>query len=897
MAIGGDLWHARTMVVPPEPGFAHLINQAEALAARRHEDLRGVHLLAAVGAVPGGVRDLLEQNGAGFRKVIDQWERFSDAGPPENLHLLRRRVRDVTRAFGSRTPDATHLLIALLDDVRGSARRVLEALKIDIKLLHLQVAQLGQGLPTYVRREVPVTAPLTPPVRGQIVPVMPTSPVRPLRTPQEPRAKGTSVAGLSSTLGRGRKGGQALSSIPDVGPTPIPGMRSVNSTSSSSLSPSHALSSSHGLPANSGSIDPRLKALEEALDRKETFDKKEAWSEVLDERDVAANLTEEESAILSQRYGLSKQKFPILSQVGKNLTLAAALGQTDPVVGRDEEIERALDVLAKRQGNNPCLIGSSGVGKTSVARGIAAAMVANEREERIVIEIPVSELFAGTGVRGALAGRLAALKKEVKAAGERVVLFFDEIHQLFSGEAAEEIAGDLKLSLARGELPCIGATSTVEFRRVIESEPALARRFSPIEIEEPGKEDAFLILSSLSERLASHHRVTYDEASLALAIAWSVRYLPGRCLPDKAVGVLDLAGARARRRGQSSVAPKDVADVIAAEANMPVERLLESDAERMLQLRDILCERVIGHEEHLEKIARILRRNAAGLGSRRPIGTFLLLGPTGVGKTETAKAIAEVLFHSEVAMTRIDMAEMSESHAVAKLVGAPPGYIGHDAGGQLTEAVRRRPYQVVLLDEIEKAHPEVLTAFLAVFDEGRMTDSRGRLVDFTNTVLILTSNLGAQEIVASAKKPVGFSSSARPQADGQKAVVAAARRALPPELFNRIDEVLPFAPLTRADVHRIGRKMISGLADEIELSRGIQLSICDSALEVLLDQGGFDPELGARPLRRMVARKIEAPLAEAILSGELSAGDTWLVEGEDGELVYDVVRAAAGAAQ
>jgi ATP-dependent Clp protease ATP-binding subunit ClpC len=341
-----------------------------------------------------------------------------------------------------------------------------------------------------------------------------------------------------------------------------------------------------------------------------------------------------------------------------------------------------------------------------------------------------------------------------------------------------------------------------------------------------------------------------------------------------------------------------VAEVVASQANMPIERLLESDADRMLHLKEILCERVIGHEEHLEKIARILRRNAAGLGTRRPIGTFLLLGPTGVGKTETAKAIAEVLFHDESAMTRIDMAEMSEAHAVAKLVGAPPGYVGHDSGGQLTEAVRRRPYQVVLLDEIEKAHPEVLTAFLAVFDEGRMTDSRGRLVDFTNTVLVLTSNLGSAEVFQGTRKRVGFGKSEGPSGDAQKLVVAAARRALPPELFNRIDEILPFAPLTRSDVHRVGRKLCRGLSDEIELSRGIFLSICDSALDVLLDLGGFDPELGARPLRRMIARRIEAPLAEAILSGELSAGDTWMVEGVDGEVSFDVVHAeSAGAAE
>jgi ATP-dependent Clp protease ATP-binding subunit ClpC len=315
----------------------------------------------------------------------------------------------------------------------------------------------------------------------------------------------------------------------------------------------------------------------------------------------------------------------------------------------------------------------------------------------------------------------------------------------------------------------------------------------------------------------------------------------------------------------------------------------------MLQLEEILCDRVVGHEEHLRRIARILRRNAAGLGGRRPIGTFLLLGPTGVGKTETAKAIAEVLFHHEGAMTRIDMAEMSEAHSVAKLVGAPPGYVGHDAGGQLTEAVRQRPYQVLLLDEIEKAHPEVLTAFLAVFDEGRMTDSRGRLVDFTNTVIILTSNLGAREVANLGRNRVGFSTQDAPKGEGEQKVIAAARKALPPELYNRIDEVLSFSPLSRNDVLRIGRMLCQGLADEVELSRGVRLDISDGAIQVLLDLGGYEPELGARPLRRALARHIEAPLAEALLSGELQSGDTWLVDGRDASLDFDVLSGANAA--
>ncbi len=868
----------RAMAASSEPAVSHLFSQAEALASRRQEALRGVHLLAALGAVPGAVRDALEGQHAGFRRVLDQWELMPHQGEAENLHLLRRRVRDVARNFGSRSPDAPHLLIALLDETNGSARRALRGLSVDVSTLRSLAIQIGQGLPTRkspqrsVGREAvqvagtPRLTPRTFEPRGEAVPVMPLVPVRGPRAGRPPGAQ-------EPARGRHRSAGQAIAVIPEVGPTPLPTER----------------------------VRRKSTQLEKGASLKLPVD--EAASELEGEPDCASTRREpsavKEAGDSEARYTLNPKRFPILTQVGRNLSFSAARGDVDPVVTRDEEIEQALDVLAKRQGNNPCFIGGAGVGKTSVVRGLAAALVGVPDEDRIIIEIPIAELLAGTGVRGALAGRLAALKKEVHASGGRVILFFDEIHQLFSGEGAEEVSSELKLSLARGELPCIGATSTQEYQKVFEHDAALSRRFSAIEIEEPCREDAFLILSSLASRLESHHRVEYQQEALALSIAWSVRYLPGRCLPDKAVQILDLAGARARRRGAELVDPHAVAEVVSAQANMPLERLMESDGDRMLRLEEILCERVIGHEEHLRKIARILRRNAAGLGGRRPIGTFLLLGPTGVGKTETAKAIAEVMFHSESAMTRVDMAEMSEAHAVAKLVGAPPGYVGHDAGGQLTEAVRRRPYQVLLLDEIEKAHPDVLTAFLAVFDEGRMTDSRGRLVDFTNTVIILTSNLGARAISPSSNKRVGFSAGPEEKSDVKKPLLQAARKALPPELFNRIDEILPFSPLTRADVQKIGRKLCQGLADELELSRGVRLSISDAAIDLLLEQGGYDPELGARPLRRMVARKIEAPLAEAILAGELSSGDGWLVEVEDGDFCFDVIygHSAQGAAE
>ncbi|HEX6274118.1 MAG TPA: AAA family ATPase, partial [Polyangiaceae bacterium] len=383
------------------------------------------------------------------------------------------------------------------------------------------------------------------------------------------------------------------------------------------------------------------------------------------------------------RFDLDPERFPILTALGRNLTRAALRGELDPVVGREDVIEQALDVLAKREGNNPCLVGVAGVGKTSVVRGIAQhiadACAGSTLDERVIVQIPIGELLAGTGVRGALAARLGAIKREVALARGRIVLFFDEIHQLFAGDAAEEIGSELKLALARGELPCIGATTVEEYQKAIGNDAALARRFTLVEVDEPNREDAYLVLEALRPKLEAHHVVGYETEALAMAIAWSVRYLPGRALPDKAVSILDLAGARARRRSRRAVSPDTVAEIVAELADMPVERLLESDGDRMLRLEEILAERVVGHGAPIRRIARILRRNAAGLGSRRPIGTFLLLGPTGVGKTETAKAIAEALFHCESAMTRLDLSEFSEAHAVARLIGAPPGYIGHEA--------------------------------------------------------------------------------------------------------------------------------------------------------------------------------------------------------------------------
>ncbi|MBX3230510.1 MAG: ATP-dependent Clp protease ATP-binding subunit [Labilithrix sp.] len=615
---------------------------------------------------------------------------------------------------------------------------------------------------------------------------------------------------------------------------------------------------------------------------------------------------QQKATVPTPRFELDAKQYPLLTAIGKNLTALAARGELDPVVGREPEIERVLDVLAKRERSNACLVGGPGVGKTSVARGLAQRIADGDDvacfEDSIVIGLEPTALLAGTGVRGSLAERIAQVKSEIaKAKAEtpprRVLVFFDEVHVLFGPDAGDEAASELKLALGRGDIACIGATTEHDYRRTIDADPGLARCFTPIEVTELGPEEAMLATMGVAPLFEKHHGCTFSEDAIAKSITWSVRYLPNKALPDKAVQILDLAGARTRRRGEKKVEAEQVAEVVSELAGVPEERLLETDAERLLRIEELLGQRIVGHRFALEKIATVLRRNASGFRSRRPIGTFLLLGPTGVGKTETAKAIAECLFHSADAMTRLDLSEYAESHAIARLVGAPPGYVGHDSGGQLTESVRRRPYQVVLLDEIEKAHRDVLEGFLGVFDEGRLTDGRGRTVDFTNTVILLTSNIGAEiSPVAHTRGRIGFGAPRRDHAHEERetnryreAVTDAARKALPPELFNRLDEVLAFAPLTRSDVAEVARRILRTLARDLENARGVKLDASAAAVDALLDAGGFDPEMGARPMRRAIGRLIEAPIAEMLLKGELRRGDVATVDVEDGAIIVDAV--------
>jgi len=599
-------------------------------------------------------------------------------------------------------------------------------------------------------------------------------------------------------------------------------------------------------------------------------------------------------------WDLEPTRFPLLSKLGRNITVLAALGKIDPLVGRDKEVAETIDTLLKRRANNPLLVGEPGVGKTAIVEGLALRIVkdapdAGALKDRRIVELDVASLLAGTQLRGAFSEKLQQIRDEVKNAEGSVVVFFDEMHTLIgagaTGEGAQDAANELKASLARGEFPCIGATTHDEYRRFIEQDAALARRFQAIQVSEPSAEETLTILKGIADEYASHHGVAYDLAALEAAVALSSRYITDRCLPDKAISLLDLAGSRARRSGKVRVDREAIARVVSSVAKIPVERLLMTDAERLLNMEQIIGLQLIGHTQVIRAISKVIRRNYAGFSHRRPIGSFLFLGPTGVGKTECARALAHFMFSNRDALVKLDMSEYIESHTVSRLIGSPPGYVGHHEGGQLTEAVRRRPYAIVLFDEVEKAHPEVQQLLLQILDEGRLTDGRGRTVDFTNVIVILTSNLGTDKLARPGGARIGFGAGGGDSQIDQTAndVISAARRAFPPELWGRMEEHLFFRPLGDDDLAAIAALMIKESSDRLQAERSMTLQADPEVARYLVKQGCLDPKLGARPLRGAIRRLVEEPLAEAILQGHFQSDDKIRVKIEGDKVCFEKI--------
>ncbi|MGM9966199.1 MAG: ATP-dependent Clp protease ATP-binding subunit [Rummeliibacillus sp.] len=645
---------------------------------------------------------------------------------------------------------------------------------------------------------------------------------------------------------------------------------------------------------------------------------------------------------------------PTLDGLARDLTQIAREGSLDPVIGRSKEITRVIEVLSRRTKNNPVLIGEPGVGKTAIAEGLAQQIVNNEVPETLrdkrVMTLDMGTVVAGTKYRGEFEDRLKKVMDEIRQAGN-VILFIDELHTLIGAGGAEgaiDASNILKPSLARGELQCIGATTLDEYRKYIEKDAALERRFQPIQVDEPTVDEAIQIIKGLRDRYEAHHRVKITDAAIEAAAKMSDRYISDRFLPDKAIDLIDEAGSKVRLRSfttppdlkeleqqldsihsekmaavqsqefekaaslrdteqklkdklnttkkewkeaqgkaESKVTVNDIAEVVSMWTGVPVSKLAQEESEKLLHLEEELHKRVIGQGEAVEAISRAIRRARAGLKDpKRPIGSFIFLGPTGVGKTELARALAEVMFGDEDAMIRVDMSEYMEKHSTSRLVGSPPGYVGFDEGGQLTEKVRRKPYSVVLLDEIEKAHPDVFNILLQVLDDGRLTDSKGRVVDFRNTVVIMTSNIGAEALKYRKSLGFGAQSAKQSQENAKNVMMEELKKAFRPEFLNRIDEMIVFHSLEKEELNKIVVLMAKTLTKRLE-EQNITLELTPNAIEKIAKEG-YDPQYGARPLRRAIQKHVEDRLSEEILKGTVLNGQRVVFDVEDDQFVVNV---------
>lgn len=595
-----------------------------------------------------------------------------------------------------------------------------------------------------------------------------------------------------------------------------------------------------------------------------------------------------------------KQKTPNLDKYARDIVKMVADGKVDPIIGRNEEVRRVLQILARKTKSNPVLIGEAGVGKTAVAFGLARRIyddnVPDALKNKRVLELSLSSMVAGAKHRGEFEERLEGVTKEVTADPD-IILFIDEIHQLVGAgdsRGGMDASNILKPALARGELRVIGATTTDEFRKYIEKDPALERRFQPVLVGEPSEEEALEMLNGIRRRFESHHGVKFTDQALAAAVTLSVRYLPDRNLPDKAIDLIDEAAARIKTRSgvfqldekgrpSMSVTEDVVAEVVADWTGIPVQRMSTEESTRLLQMESELAGRVVGQDHAVAAVAQAIRVVRVGLvAPNRPGGVFLFMGPSGVGKTELAKALADFLFGDPHEMVRLDMSEYHDKSSVNRLIGSPPGYVGHDEEGQLTKAVRTKPYSVVLLDEVEKAHPEIFDLFLQVFDDGRLTDSKGRTVNFTNTIIVLTSNLGSRELLESGVINEGHAG----QLDSMPLPYQKALRAhFRPEFLNRLDEIIAFRALEKNDLVGIAKIHLGVMIKNLKKSRGVHLELTPDAVDFLLEKG-YQPQFGARPLKRAIDIYLSRPLAEEMLRHSPKEGDTLTARREGDRLVF-----------
>ena len=684
-------------------------------------------------------------------------------------------------------------------------------------------------------------------------------------------------------------------------------------------------------------------------------------ADIAEEITKSVNVSQNDASPKSKTQSKGKTETPTLDQFGRDLTAIARQGKIDPVIGRQKEIERVIQILCRRTKNNPCLIGEPGVGKTAIAEGLALKIASGEVPEILkdkrIVALDLTGMVAGTKYRGDFEERIKSAIDEVSKAGN-IILFIDEVHTLIGAGAAEgavDAANILKPALARGEMQVIGATTIEEYRKNIEKDSALERRFQSVLVGEPSREEAVEILKGIRDKYEAHHKVKITDEAIEAAVKMSSRYIGDRFLPDKAIDLIDEAASKVRLRAytppedireleekikrineekasavnsqnfeqaaalrdeekevkahlenakegwkkQNSetngvVTPDEIAAIVSEWTHIPVVQLTEEESQRLLHMEEELHRRIVGQDQAVSAVAKAIRRGRVGLKDpNRPTGSFIFLGPTGVGKTELCKTLAATLFGDESAMIRLDMSEFMEKHTVSKLVGSPPGYVGYDEGGQLTEKVRRKPYSVVLFDEIEKAHPDVFNMLLQILDDGVLTDSQGRKVDFKNCIIIMTSNVGAKLITNAGNAALGFKgeegNGTMSQSDIKDAVMGELKKCFRPEFLNRVDDIIVFEQLNKDDIKEIARRMLKTLKNRVH-DMGIELSFDDSAIEKIADEG-FDPVSGARPLRRAIQSEIEDKLSEEMLDGRITSGNKYICKHTDDGFVFDSAEA------
>ena len=822
--------------------LSQIAAESQDIAKSAGQEPSTAHLLLAIFTVPGPADVLLRERGCDEDLVLTELSRLGPQAGDGLAQQALERARQLAVDCQSERTEGLHLLVALTRLSKSVAAQLLE--KTAPPVASLRTTALGYLTGSVPRRRVQVESAAQPSYRAQA------------RVPPLPRAPAQAQPAHSP------------SRVATVPPPATP--RDLASAEHSSPAAARQ-DGPQGQPAGRPAVAPHHLPAGPLLSH--------------------AALPPATHAAPRARTALDPREFPFLCTHGRNLTQLAGEGRLDPAIGREREVEELLDILGKRRANNPVLVGEPGVGKTAIVEGLAQRMfevTQGASDGRVIVELDVSGLVAGTQLRGSFSERLLGIKDEVKRAEGRVVVFIDELHMLIgagaAGEGPQDAANELKAALARGEFPCVGATTHDEFRKYIQGDAALERRFVPVLVREPSPRETVRILEGAAARYEDHHKVRFAPEALEAAAQLTARYVRDRCLPDKAFAAIDLAGSRARREGRSDVSRDDVARAVARMSGLPKDRLLVPDGERFLSLERRLGGRVIGHEPALATIARTVRRNYAGFSAQRPLASFLFVGPSGVGKTETARALAQEL---DSELVRLDLSEYAEAHSVARLVGAPPGYVGYGEGGQLTEAVRRKPASVVLLDEVEKAHPSVLQLLLQVLDEGVLTDGRGRRIDFSGTIVVLTSNLGAAAFAGGGGRAVGFASKqdpslakTMPPAPAENPLSARAldqaRTAFPAELWGRLDEKLVFAPLAREEVSRVAQLLLADSSRRLWDERRIAFRTGPGLVEHLITAGGYEPQLGARPMRQTIQRLVESPLADAILSGRVHAGEKLL---------------------